>query len=74
MGREVAMVADVGAFGLLYLVGLVLPPAVIGAIVERVSPSRRRVKWPLGSVPSKCFAIVIVWGLLYVLFIICLKA
>jgi len=67
------MVADVGAVGLLYLLGLVVPPALIGAIVERVSPSRRRIKWPLGDMPAKCFVIAIAWGLLYLLFIICLK-
>ena len=68
------MVADVGAMGLLYLLGLVVPPAVIGAIVERISPSRRRVKWPLGlgDMPAKCLTITIAWGLVYLLFIICL--
>ena len=67
------MLADVGAVGMLYLAGLIVPPVLIGAAVERISPSRRKVRWPLGSMPSKCFAITIAWGLLYLLFIVCLK-
>ena len=68
------MVVKVGAEGMLYLLGLVVPPAVIGAVVERLWPSRRRVQWPLGSMPAKCLIIVIGWALLYLLFVIAIKS
>jgi len=63
------MLADAGVAGLLYLLGFIVPLAVICGVVERVRPSRRKVKWPLGRMPVKCFAITIVWGLLYLVFI-----